>query len=40
MLFQNVPLAGTHIQQGVNKIDNSKKIKVLSHPLEVLAKSM
>ena len=34
------PLAGTHIQQGVNKIDNSKKIKVLSHPLEVLAKSM
>ena len=34
------PLAGTHIQQGVNKIDNSKKIKVLSHPLEILAKSM
>jgi len=34
------PLAGTHIQQGVNKIDNSKNIKVLSHPLEVLAKSM
>ena len=24
------PLAGTHIQQGVNKIDNSKNVKVLS----------
>jgi glycerol-3-phosphate dehydrogenase subunit C len=34
------PLAGTHIQQGVNKIDNSKNVKVLSHPLEILAKSM
>ena len=34
------PLAGTHIQQGVSKIDNSKKIKIMSHPLEVLAKSM
>ena len=34
------PLAGTHIQQGANKIDNSKNVKVLSHPLEILAKSM
>ena len=34
------PLAGTHIQQGVKKIDNSKNVKVLSHPLEILAKSM
>ena len=33
------PLAGTHIQQGVNKIDNSKNVKVC-HTLEVLAKSM
>ena len=34
------PLAGTHIKQGVNKIDNSKNVKVLSHPLEIIAKSM
>ena len=27
-------------QQGVNKINNSMNVKVLSHPLEVLAKSM
>ena len=34
------PLAGTHIMQGVSKIDTSNKLKVLSHPLEILAKSM
>jgi|TARA_B100000287_G_scaffold281665_1_gene265411 glycerol-3-phosphate dehydrogenase subunit C len=39
-IISECPLAGTHIKQGMDKIDTSNKSEVLSHPLEILAKSM
>ena len=39
-IISECPLAGTHIKQGMDKIDISNKSEVLSHPLEILAKSM
>ena len=39
-IISECPLAGTHIKQGMDKIDTSNNSEVLSHPLEILAKSM
>ena len=39
MLFQNVHLAGPHIKQGMDKIENNNT-EVLSHPLEIFIKSI
>ena len=39
-LISECPLAAPHIKQGMDKIDKTKKVNVLSHPLEILAKSM
>ena len=33
------PLAGTHIKQGMDKIENNNT-KILSHPLEIFIKSI
>ncbi len=39
-LVSECPLAGVHIKQGVSKIDDKIKIKTLSHPIEILEKSL
>ena len=39
-LVSECPLAGVHIKQGVQKIDKEKTIKTLSHPIEIIEKSI
>ena len=38
-VISECPLAGTHIKQGMDKIENNEAI-VLSHPLEIFTKSI
>ena len=39
-LVSECPLAGVHIKQGVQKIDKEQTIKTLSHPIEIIEKSL
>ena len=39
-LVSECPLAGVHINQGVQKIDKKQTIKTLSHPIEIIEKSL
>ena len=39
-LVSECPLAGVHIEQGVKKIDKKHTIKTLSHPIEIIEKSL
>ncbi len=39
-LVSECPLAGVHIKQGVEKIDKSFSLKTLSHPIEIIEKSL
>ena len=40
ILVSECPLAGVHIKQGVQKIDKEQTIKTLSHPIEIIEKSL
>ena len=39
-LVSECPLAGVHIKQGVNKLDEKQIIKTLSHPIEIIDRSL
>ena len=39
-LVSECPLAGVHIEQGVEKLNKEFKLKTLSHPIEILEKSL
>ena len=40
VLISECPLAGTHIKQGMDKINKNNEVKVLSHPLEIIEMSI
>lgn len=39
-LVSECPLAGVHVNQGIQKIDKNHTIKTLSHPIEIIEKSL
>lgn len=39
-LVSECPLAGVHIEQGVEKLNKDLKLKTLSHPIEIIEKSL
>ena len=39
-VISECPLAGSHIKQGMDKLESSNTSNVLSHPLEIFAKSI